>query len=847
MKYRYSEFSSYESEERKKFSFALILESILRDVRVTVRSLIAKPSFTVLVVLCLGLGIGANTVIFSLIDGILLRPAAIPRAHELVTFDTAASRVTKFGDSSYLDYVDYAKQTKDFSGMVVYRRVTVGMTPQVEGSHVRSTVVWGLLVSGNYFSVLEVPPILGRNFLSDEDQAVGKSPVAIISYNLWQRTFNGDPRIVGSSVKLNGHLYNIIGVAPKSFTGLDLSYRPDIYVPVKMIGDIVPVGGTQLLESRHSRSFVIRGRLRPGVTVVQAQAEANLICSNFAREYPTTNKDTNFVLRTDLDYRMEGNGVVLPAVLMGLVLFVLLIACANVASLLMARATGRMGQIATQLALGATRARLLRQLMTESTVLALLGGACGLVLAWLGIGLARNLVPYQPAPQGPLFELDFRVMACAFGASLLTIFLCGVAPAFMATGEAARAALRVRSASSRGFGGLARRALIGGQVALSLILLIAGALFLKAFTRLQNFDLGFNPSNVYVVSMNPGLYNYSVAQTTQFYKELLARASTLQGVKSASLAAISPFLGLYSQDISIDGYTTPSGDQVIDTLTNRTSPDYFQTLQIPFLQGRNFTENDKADTPKVAIVNETFARRFMIGKGDLSGALGHLFHRRDNVPIQVVGIVRDSLYGVTTPVGAPPAPVFYTPVLQSTDSYMCLQVKTVGDLEGIGPALLQTIHSLDPEIAPIYSLPLSTVVSDRALFMPRVTAVLSGIFAVIALTLAIIGLYGVVSYTVECRTQEIGIRMALGAQRQRILAMILASSISLVVAGLVVGVISALSLSQYISGLLIGVSPRDPVTYILLPIAMLAATVIASLIPATRATRVEPVTALRYE
>ena len=743
-------------EETTRFSLALFMESAWRDLRVSLRSFVAKPGFTFLVVLSLGLGISANTVIFSLIDGILLRPAVIPHAGDLVTFDTAASRMTKFGDTSYLDYADYAKQTKNLLGVVVYRRVTVGMNPEIGLSHTRSTVIWGLLVSGNYFSVLEVKPVLGRNFLPEDDQVPGRSPVAIISYNLWQRTFNGDPHLVGTSVRLNGHLYTIIGVAPKSFSGLDLSYRPDIYVPMMMIADIVPIGGNQLLESRHSRSFVVRGRLRPGVTVAQAQAEATAICSNLSREYPETNKDTDFILRRDLDYRIQGNGVVLPAVLMGLVLFVLLIACANVASLLMARATASLGSIATQFAIGATRGRVLRQLMTESTVLASLGGACGIALAYLGIQLAMTLVPYSPAPQGPLFRLDTRVLLCALAASTLTIFLCGLAPAFMATGEAARAALKVRSSavSSLSFGAIARRTLIGGQVALSVILLIGGGLFLKAFGRLQVFDLGFNPNNVYVVAMNPGLFGYSKDEISQFFKELRNRTAVLPGVKSASLTAIPPFLGLYSQDISIEGYTTPGGDKVVDILTNRVSPDYFDTLQIPFLEGRNFTENDKADTPRVAIVNETFARWFILGKAKLDGAVGHIFRRRDNVPIQIVGVVKDSLYGVTTPLGSPPAPVFYTPVLQYSDSYMSIQVRTEGDLAGLGSAIQQQIHDLDPEIAPIYSLPLSTVVSERALFMPRVTATLSGVFAIIALTLAIIGLYGVVSYTVEIRTRR---------------------------------------------------------------------------------------------
>jgi hypothetical protein len=293
----------------RRFSPFLFLESVGRDLRVSLRSLRQTPGFTFMVVLSLGLGIGASTVIFGVIDGLVLRPVVVPHASELVTVDTAASHVTKFGDSSYLDYLDYAQQTKDFLGMIVYRRVTVGMNPDPSQANARSSVIWGLMVSGNYFSLFDVKPALGRAFLPEEDRAVGKAPVAVISYNLWKRGFNGDPNTVGSSIKLNNRVYTIVGVAPRNFIGFDLSYRPEIFVPMSMIGDIVP-RGEQLLQSRHSRSFVIRGRIRPGEKISAAQAEANVICANLTRQYPDTNKDTNYIVRRDVDYRMASNGTV---------------------------------------------------------------------------------------------------------------------------------------------------------------------------------------------------------------------------------------------------------------------------------------------------------------------------------------------------------------------------------------------------------------------------------------------------------------------------------------------------------------------------------------------------------
>jgi predicted permease len=821
------------------------VETSKRDLYRALRILVKRPAFTFLVVLSLALGIGATTVIFSLIDGILLHPLPVPHSEEIVTVDTAASRLSRFGDTSYLDYLDFVNQSKSFQGLIAFRHLSVSMNPEMTAS--RPQVVWGLLVSGNYFSTLHVKPAVGRDFLPEEGQVPDKYPIAIISYGLWQQTFAGDPTIVGGPVKLNGQPFTIVGVMPRGFTGAELSFRPDIYVPAMMSAEVVP-GGSRFLQARDSRSFIVRGRLKPGFSATQAQFDLGVIGSNLAQTYPISNKDANVIVRKELDYRMEGSGFLLPVVLTGLVLLVLLIACANVISLLMAKATAQLGEIATQLALGATRARLLRQLLTESTILAFLGGICGFGLAYAGINAARTLMPYSPAPQGPLFRIDYRLFLCVVLVSAMTILICGIAPAFMATGQAARDALRNRTSQSGGsFGVLVRRTMIVAQVALCLMLLIVGGLFLKGFSRLQEFDLGFNPNHVFVMAVNPGLYDYTKDRTAQFYKELLDRTRALPGVQSASLALAPPFLGANSWDISIDGYTAPQGDKFVDTFTNRTSPGYFRTLQIPMLEGRDFTENDKPDSLKVAIVTETFARRFLVGKGELLQAIGRIFRHRDGVPIQIVGVVRDSTFGVGTPVGSPPAPVFYLPFKQYGDTYMALQVRSDVDPSSMSSTLRQELHDLDGEIAPIYGLPLSTVVSARALFVPRVTAALSAVFGSIALALAMIGLYGVVAFTVERRTQEIGIRMALGAQRTDILRIILASSASLVLAGLIIGTAGAFAIAPLLSKLLVGVSPWDPTVFALLPCGMFAATLAASWLPARRATRVEPVTALRYE
>ena len=649
-----------------------LLDNLWRDLRFAFRALRKRPGFTLIVVLSLALGIGANTAIFSVVDAILLRPLPVHDPGGIVDIDTATSRLTRFGNSSYLDYVDYRNRAKSFKNMAIYQRMSAGMSRAGTGS--KPQIVHGLLVSGNYFSTFEVQPMLGRAFLPEEGDVPNKYPVAVISYALWNRAFGADPNTVGQAIRLSGHSFTIVGVAPKSFTGTDLFFQPGIYVPAAMSAQVMS-DGSDILTQRTYRGFEVRGRLNPGVSVAQAQSEMNVIMSDLEREHPDSNKDAVAVVRKDLSRRMEGQ-LTLPAILMGLVILVFLMACANVASLLMAKATSRLREIATQISLGATRGNLLRQFLTESAVLAAIGGAVGVLVAYGCIKGVTALVPSFAGSEEHLeFRLDLRVLTYAVAASTAAVFLFGLAPALTAVKEAWSATLGTRSAvsASRSFSVVARRILIGGQVALSAVLLIAGGLFVRSFGYAQKAGVGFNPDNLLIVSLDPMLRGYTNDQATHFNLQLLQRAASLHGVKSAALAGVAPFLSGSSWDLSIDGYTAPDGERFLDVLTNEVSPDYFATMQIPVIYGREFTDRDTEKAPLVAIVNETLVHQYMADSPSLEKVLGRIIRLRDGGPIRVVAVVKDSNYGGA--VGGPAKPVFYLPYAQQGNSRAILHLR----------------------------------------------------------------------------------------------------------------------------------------------------------------------------
>jgi len=822
------------------------IETFFRDVRLAFRNIRRNPVFTLIVVLSLALGIGANAAIFSLADAIILRPMPVPNAAGVIVVDTAASKLSRYGGSSYLDYIDFRARAKSFQSLAISQAMSAGMNTSAAASNNKPENVYGAMVSGNLLSTLQVKPIVGRDFLPEEDATPDKFPVAIVSYSLWNRVFAKDPAIAGKQIKLNGHSFTIVGVTPQSFTGTDLFFRPEIFVPNMMSAEIT-ADGADILKQRTYRSFSMYGRLNPGVTVAEAQAEMNVIMSGLESEHPESNKDSVVIVRTELGRRMEEGLVAVPSLLGALVVLVLIMACANVASLLMARATSRLKETSTRIALGASRARLVRQFLTESTVLAAFGGAAGTLLAYGCIRGFQLLMPMSERPEGPDFRLDLRTFICIAVVSAVAVLLFGLAPAFMAVRDAWSAVMTTRSsaAASRSFSSIARRVLIGGQIALSVVLLMVGGLFLKSFSRARNVGVGFNPQHLLLVTIDPLLQGYSTDQSSQFHEQLLQRVSALPGVTSATVAGKAPFLAEDSWDLSIDGYTAPGGEKFQDVITSEVDPKYFSTMQIPILYGREFAASDTKKSPLVAVVNETLVRNFITGAGDMSKALGHIIRLRDNLPIQIVGISKDSSVG--DQLGTPPPAVFYLPYIQQGSSKATLVVRSDVESAVLLPAIRSEIAGLDANISPVSVYKMTDLISQQGLFFPRIVAVLGAAFGFVAMSLATVGLYGVVSFMVGRRTQEIGIRMTLGAQRGDVLRMVLANGLILAASGLVVGLAISLIAAPAVRSMLVGVSPYDPATFIAISAVLLAATAIASFLPAARATRVDPILALRHE
>ena len=822
------------------------IETFFRDVRLAFRNIRRNPVFTLIVVLSLALGIGANAAIFSLADAIILRPMPVPNAAGVIVVDTAASKLSRYGGSSYLDYIDFRARAKSFQSLAISQAMSAGMNTSAAASNNKPENVYGAMVSGNLLSTLQVKPIVGRDFLPEEDATPDKFPVAIVSYSLWNRVFAKDPAIAGKQIKLNGHSFTIVGVTPQSFTGTDLFFRPEIFVPNMMSAEIT-ADGADILKQRTYRSFSMYGRLNPGVTVAEAQAEMNVIMSGLEREHPESNKDSVVIVRTELGRRMEEGLVAVPSLLGALVVLVLIMACANVASLMMARATSRLKETSTRIALGASRARLVRQFLTESTVLAAFGGAAGTLLAYGCIRGFQLLMPMSERPEGPDFRLDLRTFICIAVVSAVAVLLFGLAPAFMAVRDAWSAVMTTRSsaAASRSFSSIARRVLIGGQISLSVVLLMVGGLFLKSFSRARNVGVGFNPQHLLLVTIDPLLQGYSTDQSSQFHEQLLQRVSALPGVTSATVAGKAPFLAEDSWDLSIDGYTAPGGEKFQDIITSEVDPKYFSTMQIPILYGREFAVSDTKKSPLVAVVNETLVRNFITGAGDMRKALGHIIRLRDNLPIQIVGISKDSSVG--DQLGTPPPAVFYLPYIQQGSSKATLVVRSDAESAVLLPAIRAEIAALDANISPVSVYKMTDLISQQGLFFPRIVAVLGAAFGLVAMALATVGLYGVVSFMVGRRTQEIGIRMTLGAQRGDVLRMVLANGLILAASGLVVGLAISLIAAPAVRSMLVGVSPYDPATFIAISAVLLAATAIASFLPAARATRVDPILALRHE
>ena len=816
--------------------------TLLQDFKFSVRRLLKSPSFTLVAVASLALGIGANTAIFSLVNTVLLRPLPVEKPERLVSVSVLGKDDSMLA-FSYPSYKDF----RDRSGDVLAGLFAERLAPMSLSRGSNNERVWGYLVSGNYFEVLGVGAARGRTFTPEEDRAALSSPVAVLSHACWQRRFGGDASIVGRDVQLNGHPFRVIGVMPEGFGGTEIIYTPEVWVPMTMQEWIEP--GNAWLERRSTQNIFAIGRLKDGVTTEQAQASLNLLAEQVGREYPDTNEGQKILLVPPgfIVPQLRGAVVGFAAVLMGTVGLVLLIACTNLASLLLARASARRKEIALCVALGASRWRLVRQLLTESLLLALAGGAAGVLLAVWILGL---VAAYRPPLDVPIWiegAVDWRVLLFALGVSVLTTVLFGLAPALQATRTDLVPALKdAGGQTGRGRSRL-RSTLVVAQVTLSLVLLVAAGLTLRALTRLQTTSPGFEVENGLVASFDLGLQGYDEPRARDFQRRLVERVRALPGVRAASLTDLFPLsLNYTSNDVYIEGRPGARGANVPLAMVASVEREYFGAMSIPVVAGRPFGERDDEKAPRVVVVNETFARRFFPGADPAREALGkRMSFRGDEGPwSEIVGVAKDGKYWT---IGEAPQMFVYSPLTQSHSSYTTLVVRTAGgDPRALIPALNAEVRALDPAL-PLFDVKTVEEHMGVSLFPARVAAALLGSFGLLALLLAGVGIYGIVSYAAAQRTREIGIRMALGARRVDVLRLVAGRGMLLVGLGVCLGLVGAFALTRFMEGLLYGVSATDPITFLLVVAVLLGVALLACLIPARRATKVDPMIALRYE
>ena len=808
---------------------------MLQDLRYALRMLLKKKSFTVIAVLSLALGTGANTAVFSLINTVLLRPLPIEDPGKLVALNNIAEN-QMFPSFSYPNYKDLRDRNDVFSGLIGYRFTPLSFSH--DGINER---VWGFAVTGNYFEVLGVGPALGRVISPDDDRIPGGHPITVMSYKCWEQRFGKDQNVIGRDVIVNGRSYTVVGVAPQGFFGTEIVSAPDLFFPMAMQEQLDL--GNKWLDNRGADNIFLQGRLKPGVPRSQAQTALNSIASQLESEFPDFNEGKRVALSSPGLFGTTMRGPVLgfAGLLMAIVGLVLLLACTNLANLLLARATERRREIAVRLALGATRFRLVRQLLTESLLLAFAGGALGVLPAsWL-VGLAETIKLPITVPVAIAIHLDYRVLIFTFVLSVATGVLFGLLPALQAT----RTDLVPSLKDEVSFGGHRRSwmksSLIVAQVALSLVLLVGGGLMIRALERAQSIDLGFDPNNAVEVAFDLRLQGYKSAQGKEFQKRVLERVRALPGVRSAGIADILPVdLHFSRASIFVEGQSLERQANVQTAMHNRVSPGYFAAMGTRLIEGRDFTEIDDDKAPRVAIVNETFVRKFFHGEEPIGKRFS--MGRPDAPKTMVIGVVQDGKYAGLS---EDPRPFVGRPLWQSDAGSTSVIARGFGDEQGLKAVVSREVQQLDAH------LPMSASTLVEKLSLPllpaRVAASVLGVFGVLALALAAIGIYGVISYAVSSRTHEIGIRMALGAQTTAVLNMVLGQGMRLTLIGVAIGLAAALLMTRLLKNLLFGVSATDPVVFVMASLLLTGAALLACYLPARRATKVDPMVALRHE
>jgi predicted permease len=808
---------------------------IAEDLRYALRTLIHHRAITIAAVLSLALGVGANTTIFTLLNGVLLRPLQIQDSDRLVALQTIDSKSPGRLLNSYPNYKDYRDRNPVFSSLLVYGVVTVNLTGRGEPKPLMAH-----LASGNYFSTLGVNPVIGRAFLPDEDGAPGAHPVAVLSYQLWAREFASDPAITSRTISINGRAFQIIGVAPEGFQGLNELYAGDVWVPIAMYPQLYP--SPSFVAQRRYLGFSVAGRLKPGVSLEQAAAGMQVVAQQLEREYPRDNIGRRIELLPIREAALEPKtrAVVTRAgfILMIVSGLVVLIACANIASLLLARGAGRAKEITVRLAMGATRWQLTRQLLTESVLLAVVGGAAGLLLANWARSFIWSVRP-PPLQRAMHFDLDGRVLAYTFAISILTGIIFGLVPALRATRRDLGSDLKERTGAPSAARRFPQSALIAGQIAFSVVALIGAGLFIRSIRDSYRIDPGFAADRLACVVFNLTEQGYSEIRGRDYEQRALEIAARTPGVLSAALSKDKALYVGSSRTALIDGRDDLVAGHGTITLTSVIWPGYFSTLGIPILHGREFTLADSATAPHAVIVNDVAAAHFWPGENPI----GKIMHfAGDKLPAQVVGVARHANYRA---IGEEPQPLIYLSLIQYYFPTAVVFARTEGDPAALAQSLARAMQPLDPNLR-LQPESFGAVIRE-SMWAQRLSAGLLTVFGAMALLMAVIGIYGVVSYAVTQRVREIGVRMALGATGAAVQRMIVFEGVRVILAGLVLGWILSWIVQRLASSLLVRTDALDAITLLLIPAALAIVALAAWYLPSRRATRIDPALALRDE
>jgi putative ABC transport system permease protein len=834
-------------ESTRNFGGLVWLDRLWQDLRYGCRTLAGSPAFAIIAVLSLAIGIGANTAIFSFADALLLRPLPVARPGDVFTVGSTTS-VEAFGASSlvssYRDYVDIRDRSRSFEGLAAFTYLAGGFAVDATSS---PKLKMGMLVSGNLLPLMGVEPTLGRGFRPEEDQVPGRDGVVVLGRALWDEEFGSDPGVLGRRVRINGNQLTVVGVAPSEFTGLDQYVRTDFFVPLMMSPRLIVDPKAGSLEARDARNLSVRGRLKPGVTQAAAQAELTTIAADLARTYPDTNKNRRLAIRTELQARMAEDppDATLVAMLSTLALAVLFVACANVAGLLTSRAPARAREMALRLAIGAGRGRLVRQLVTESLLLAIAGGIVGLGIGYAGMTLFRQIEIPTDLPIALAFRLDHRALLFSLVVAVASAVLFGLVPAVQAARTDLTAVMKAGDAVAPGrrrrWG---RPMLVGGQVAVSVVLLVIALFMYREFRHQLASGPGYRTDHLLMMSFDPTLMHYTGAQSAQFFEQVAERARGVAGIERVAMTSAVPMANQYdSSTVVPEGFQFPVGKDNATVISASIDEHYFDAMGLTILAGRNVRRDDVDGSPRVAIVNQQFAQHYWPNQDPIGKRFRTVDH--DKAWVQVVGLAKMSKYIF---IAEPPTEFLYLPYRQTTPERMVMLVETLGDAASVTVPMREVVRSLDPNL-PIYNVrTMETLYRMRAVSVFHVITSTVAAMGLMGLGLAIVGLYGLVAYAVSRRTREIGIRMAIGADRGTVLRMVLRQGIALAVVGLALGLAASVGAGRVLRAAFpSGNNDRDPTALLIVIPVVLGVTFLAAYLPARRASRVNPVQALRYE